>query len=144
MPCLQGSAIGPYSEPDESSLYIAPYFLMIHFNIILLSMPRSSCDHSFQAFQYGFYALLFPFSALKTVCSSETLAPTGESTWRQNPKDHHVNQPHRCENLKPHTVLLGISQYKLLRGTKMATTQLQIKIFHINRDFVTFISEVKY
>jgi hypothetical protein len=41
-------------------------------------------------------------SALKmeTVCFSETLATTDESTRRQNPEEHH--HPHRRENLKSH------------------------------------------
>jgi hypothetical protein len=46
-------------------------------------------------------------SALKmeTVCFSETLASTNESTRRQDPEDHH-HHPHRRENLKSHNYLL--------------------------------------
>jgi hypothetical protein len=33
---------------------------------------------------------------METVCFSETLASTEESTRRQNPEEHH--QPHRREN----------------------------------------------
>jgi hypothetical protein len=36
---------------------------------------------------------------METVCFSETLASTDESTRRQNPEDHH---PHRHENLRSH------------------------------------------
>jgi hypothetical protein len=45
---------------------------------------------------------LSPSSALKTVtvCFAETLQPTDEFTWRQNPDEHH--HPHHCENLKSH------------------------------------------
>jgi hypothetical protein len=41
-------------------------------------------------------------SALKmeTICFSETVASTDESTRRQNPEDHHHHHPHRRENLK--------------------------------------------
>jgi hypothetical protein len=35
---------------------------------------------------------------MERVCFSETLAPTDESTWRQNPEHH----PHRRQNLKSH------------------------------------------
>jgi hypothetical protein len=43
-------------------------------------------------------------SALKmeTVCFSKMLASTDESTWRQNPEQHH-HHPHCHENLKSHT-----------------------------------------
>jgi hypothetical protein len=43
-------------------------------------------------------------SALKmeTVCFSETLASTDESTRLQNPEDHHHHHLHRRENLKSH------------------------------------------
>jgi hypothetical protein len=36
---------------------------------------------------------------METVCFSETLASTDESTRRHNPEEHH---PHRRENLKSH------------------------------------------
>jgi hypothetical protein len=45
-------------------------------------------------------------SALKmeTVCFSETLAPTNQSTWHQNPEEHHHHHPHHLENLKSHKI----------------------------------------
>jgi hypothetical protein len=40
---------------------------------------------------------------METVCFSETLVSTDESTRRQNPEDHH--HPQRRENLKSHIVV---------------------------------------
>jgi hypothetical protein len=37
---------------------------------------------------------------METLCFSETLSPTDESTRRQNPEEQH--NPHRRENLKSH------------------------------------------
>jgi hypothetical protein len=39
-----------------------------------------------------------------TVCFSETLASTDESTRRQNPEEHH-HHLHRHENLKSHPII---------------------------------------
>jgi hypothetical protein len=51
--------------------------------------------------------ILSPSSGLKmkTVCFSETIASTDESTWRQNPVHHHDS--HRRENLKSHSVAVN-------------------------------------
>jgi hypothetical protein len=38
---------------------------------------------------------------METVCFSETLASTDQSTWCQNPEEHH-HYRHHCENLKSH------------------------------------------
>jgi hypothetical protein len=45
---------------------------------------------------------------METVCFSETLASTDESTRRQNPEEYHHHQPHRRENLKSHILNLGV------------------------------------
>jgi hypothetical protein len=52
----QKLATGPYSEPDESKPHPKPYFHKIHFNIILVSMPRfSAMVSSLSTFQPKFF-----------------------------------------------------------------------------------------
>jgi hypothetical protein len=50
--------------------------------------------------------ILFPYSAMKMeiLCVSETLASPGESTRRQNPKEHHRHQCKLRLNVYPETV----------------------------------------
>jgi hypothetical protein len=47
LPCLQGSATDPYSEPDKFSHYPQTQFFKMQFNIISSSAPRSPkwCVH---------------------------------------------------------------------------------------------------
>jgi hypothetical protein len=49
----------------------------------------------------------------ETVCFSETLVSSYESTRRQNPEQQH-RHPHRHENLKSHNILLSFKELLLI------------------------------
>jgi hypothetical protein len=73
---------------------------------------------------------MFPSSTLKmeTVCISEMLTSTNESTQRQNPEEQH-HHPHRRGNLKPHNLQNALYKplfpfhHSLTRDTKSDTSR---------------------
>jgi hypothetical protein len=62
---------------------------------------------------------------METICVSETLASTYESTWRQNPKQER-RHPHRRENLKTQSSELCLKTL-FLHPRKHTTLPLQKK-----------------
>jgi hypothetical protein len=70
---------------------------------------------------YCLYLQPWRWLNMETVCFSETLLSTDESTRRQNPEEQH-RHPHCRENLKSHTVFLCLHAITYSAGTQLWTS----------------------
>jgi hypothetical protein len=72
LPCSQEPATDPYPEPDTSIHILTPYFFKIHFNVILLSTPRSPRKYPLRFFDESIQWICHTFLILYTKIFHQT------------------------------------------------------------------------